>query len=172
MGEKIKTVNIKGKEYVEVSTRVKHFRSNPSYKGWGLCTEIVELNDKSAILKAVITDQEGRTVATGIAHEIQSSSYINKTSFIENCETSAWGRALGNLGIGIDGGIASYEEVATLEGISKEKALEINTRLKKTNTDMKLFTTWLADTFHTTEINALSMEQANKVLEALKKKEG
>ena len=42
----------------------------------------------------------------------KNSSFINKTSFIENCETSAWGRCLGNLGIGIDSSVATYEEVS------------------------------------------------------------
>ena len=51
-------------------------------------------------------------MSTGIAYEVEGSSFINKTSFIENCETSAIGRALGNLGIGIDTSVASYEEVA------------------------------------------------------------
>ena len=51
-------------------------------------------------------------MATGIAQEDKSSSYINKTSYVENCETSAWGRALGNLGIGIETSIASSNEVS------------------------------------------------------------
>ena len=46
-----------------------------------------------------------------MAYEKEGSTFINKTSYIENCETSAWGRALGNLGIGIDTSIASAEEV-------------------------------------------------------------
>ena len=50
-------------------------------------------------------------MATGLAQEKENSSFINKTSFVENCETSAWGRALGNLGIGIDTAVASAEEV-------------------------------------------------------------
>jgi hypothetical protein len=56
-------------------------------------------------MKASIFDKNDRLIATGTAYEKESSSFINKTSFIENCETSAWGRALGNLGIGIDNSI-------------------------------------------------------------------
>lgn len=108
---KLKTVVIKGKEYVEVNTRIKYFRQN--FKDWSLTSELVELTNESVLIKAVIRNPEGRVIATGFAHEEKSSSYINKTSYIENCETSAWGRALGNLGIGIDSGVASLEEVQT-----------------------------------------------------------
>lgn len=108
---KLKTVNIKGKEYVEVNTRIKYFRQN--FKDWSLTSELVELTNESVLIKAVIRNPEGRIIASGYAQEEKSSSYINKTSFIENCETSAWGRALGNLGIGIDSSVASYEEVKT-----------------------------------------------------------
>jgi hypothetical protein len=108
---KLKTVNIKGKEYVEVNTRIKYFRQN--FKDWSLTSELVELTNESVLIKAVIRNPEGRIIASGYAQEEKSSSYINKTSYIENCETSAWGRALGNLGIGIDSSVASYEEVKT-----------------------------------------------------------
>ena len=108
---KLKTVNIKGKEYVEVNTRIKYFRL--IFKDWSLTSELVELTNESVLIKAVIRNPEGRIIASGYAHEEKSSSYINKTSYIENCETSAWGRALGNLGIGIDSSVASYEEVKT-----------------------------------------------------------
>ena len=110
---KLKTVNIKGKEYVEVNERIKYFRSHEAFKGFSLESDLIELTDESCLIKAIIKDPEGRVIATGYAQENKSSSYINKTSFIENCETSAWGRALGNLGIGIDTSIASYDEVFT-----------------------------------------------------------
>ena len=58
-----------------------------------------------------VTDREGMVVAVGHAHETRSGSHINKTSFVENCETSAVGRALGMMGIGIDTSIASANEV-------------------------------------------------------------
>ena len=107
---KLKTVNIKGKEYVEVNERMKHFRSN--YNGWCLTSDVVELTDDRCVIKATIFDDNGNIRATGHAYEKEGSSFINKTSFVENCETSAWGRALANLGIGLDTSVASYEEVA------------------------------------------------------------
>tara|TARA_R100000388_G_scaffold88135_1_gene68322 strand:- start:1445 stop:1951 length:507 start_codon:yes stop_codon:yes gene_type:complete len=107
---KLKTVNIKGKEYVEVNERLKFFRTN--YKNWCLTSDVVELTDDRCVIKATIFDDNGNIRATGHAYEKEGSSFINKTSFVENCETSAWGRALANLGIGLDTSVASYEEVA------------------------------------------------------------
>ena len=63
-------------------------------------------------MKATVKDETGRVIATGHAYEKEGSSFINKTSALENCETSAWGRALGNLGIGIDESMASAQEAA------------------------------------------------------------
>ena len=107
----MKTVNIKGKEYVEVNERLKYFRSEPQYKGYSLESEVISLENGVITIKAIIKDENGFIKATGLAQEKESSSFINKTSFVENCETSAWGRALGNLGIGIDTSVATAEEV-------------------------------------------------------------
>lgn len=104
-------INIKGKPYVMVNERIKEFRTNTIYKGYRLISEIVRLTDDDCVIKASILDDNGNVIATGFAQEDRTSSTINKTSFVENCETSAWGRALGNLGIGIDESIASAEEV-------------------------------------------------------------
>ena len=63
-------------------------------------------------MKAVVRNEEGNVIGIGHAYEKENSSFINKTSYIENCETSAVGRALGMCGFGIETSIASYEEVA------------------------------------------------------------
>lgn len=107
----MKTVNIKGKEYVEVNERLKYFRSEPQYKGYSLESEVILLDNGVITIRAIIKDENGVIKATGLAQEKESSSFINKTSYVENCETSAWGRALGNLGIGIDTSVATAEEV-------------------------------------------------------------
>jgi hypothetical protein len=112
MGYNFKTTNIKGKEYVEVNERIKYFRTAPEFKGYSLSSELVHFDSDSCVVKAVVCNSEGFVVATGYAQEDRSSSYINKTSYIENCETSAWGRALANLAIGIDTSIASSNEVS------------------------------------------------------------
>lgn len=109
MSKVLKTMNIKGKPYVLVNERIKAFREE--YPAWSLESEVVELTNERCVIRAVIKDENGVVKATGIAYEEAGSTYINKTSYVENCETSAWGRALGNLGIGIDTSIASAEEV-------------------------------------------------------------
>lgn len=108
---KLKTIKIRDKDYVEVNERLKAFRTLPEYKGYSLESEIIALENGVITIKAIIKDADGNIKATGLAQEKESSSFINKTSFVENCETSAWGRALGNLGIGIDTSVASAEEV-------------------------------------------------------------
>ena len=105
---KLKTVNIKGKDYVEVHTRIKYFREN--YPEGCIQTEILKDENGRCTMKAMVFDGD-RLLATGHAFEDESAGYINKTSYIENCETSAIGRALGILGIGIEGSVASAEEV-------------------------------------------------------------
>lgn len=111
----MKTVSIKGKPYVMVHERIKHFRESDQYKGWSLRSEIIEYKEGVVLIGAFIKDTEGNTIATGFAQEKEKDGFINKSSYIENCETSAWGRALANLGIGIgegvDSGVASAEEV-------------------------------------------------------------
>ncbi len=106
----MKTVNIKGTEYVEVNERVKYFVKN--YAGYSIETEMLSNQDGMCVFRATVRNEDGRIMATGHAYEKESSSFINKTSYIENCETSAVGRALGFLGIGIDASIASSDEVA------------------------------------------------------------
>lgn len=106
------TTDIKGKDYVMVNQRVKAFRM--VYPDGRIETEIVSLNNGTVTFKATVYDGTGNFLANGYAQEKESSSFINKTSFIENCETSAIGRALGFCGFGIDSSIASYEEVANV----------------------------------------------------------
>jgi hypothetical protein len=107
---KLKTINIKGKEYVEVNERLIFFRKN--YKNHALLTEVIDKTDDTILIKASVKNEQGITVATGHAEEVKGSTFINKTSYVENCETSAIGRCLGSLGIGIDNSVASFEEVA------------------------------------------------------------
>lgn len=110
----LKTVDIKGKKYVEVNTRIQVFRE--LFPEGRQETEVLAHDlEKGIILmkvKVYADSTSDKPIAVGTALEKESSSFINKTSYVENCETSAFGRALGNLGIGIDTSVASYEEVA------------------------------------------------------------
>jgi len=126
---KFKTTNIRGKQYVEVNERIKFFRQEEQYKNWTIATDFPVLDGEQCVCKATVVDVNGRIIATGHAHEEKSSSNINKTSYVENCETSAIGRALAMLGIGIDTSIASANEVE--EAISKQQAMVDNPHVQK-----------------------------------------
>lgn len=134
--ETIKTTNIKGKEYAEVNQRIKAFRM--VHPNGTITTDIVNIENGIVLMKASITDDEGRLIGTGYAYEKEKSSFINQTSYIENCETSAVGRALGMCGFGIDTSVASAEEVqnaiinqkAPLDKTILAKAQALNIKLE------------------------------------------
>lgn len=112
------TTNIKGKDYAEVNQRVKAFRM--VYPMGSIITQMINNENGVCTIKATITDEKGNVLSTGTAYEKENGSYINKTSYIENCETSAVGRALGLAGFGIDVSIASAEEVQNALANQKE----------------------------------------------------
>jgi hypothetical protein len=102
-------VNIHGKQYQTVAFRVGKFRE--AHKEYSLTTEIVTRDENCVVMKATITNESGRVLATGHSEEYRQSSTINKTSALENAETSAIGRALASLGLG-GTEFASSDEVA------------------------------------------------------------
>lgn len=118
-------VDIKGKDYVPVSERIKAFRT--IYPRGQILTEIIGLDNGVCTMKASVYDDEGHLLGTGHSQEKEGSAFINKTSFIENCETSCIGRALGSCGIGLDNGFASFEEVANAKIQQGEKVEPIAT---------------------------------------------
>lgn len=109
----IRTTPIKGKNYAEVNQRVKAFRW--LYPQGFILTDMVSNEGGICVIKATVGfyDATGKAVvlATGTAYEKEGKGQINSTSYIENCETSAVGRALGMMGLGIDTSIASAEEM-------------------------------------------------------------
>lgn len=117
--EQITTTDIKGKDYAQVNERIKAFRM--CHPHGCITTSIVSLEDGTVTMLATVSDANGQVLGTGYAQEKENSSYINKTSFIENCETSAVGRALGMCGFGIDVSIASAEE---LENAMRNQEIE------------------------------------------------
>lgn len=119
--EVLATMPIKGKEYVTVNERVKAFRS--LCPEGSITTELLSDEGGRCVVKATVANEEGRILGTGLAYEVESASYINKTSYIENCETSAIGRALGACGFGIDTSYASADEVdvAIKKQVANEK---------------------------------------------------
>ena len=111
--EAIGSVDVQGRDYVMVNQRVKAFRM--VYPDGFIRTSIINWENGVVVFKASCGyhTEDGREfiVGEGTAYEKENSSFINKTSYIENCETSAVGRALGMAGFGIDASMASAEEV-------------------------------------------------------------
>ena len=106
------TVDIKGKPYVLTQHRLLEFHR--LYPNGSILTEIVsETEDSVVMITKVMPDAKvPERVFTGIASETKGSTFINKTSHYENCETSSRARALSGLGIGVEESCASAEEVA------------------------------------------------------------
>lgn len=111
-----------GKKYTEVFVRVEQFRMAFG-EHMGIDTEILVDDGKRVVVKAIVT-HKGQTIGSGMAEEIRGSSNVNKTSALENCETSAIGRALASLGLH-GGSYASANEIAAFS--RKEKAMEEQT---------------------------------------------
>ena len=146
----MKTINIKGKNYITVNERLKHFRTEPTFDGWQINEQLVHIDEKEGIFKVTICDTKGVEMASAHSQEYRDSSYINKTSFVENGFTSALGRALGYLGIGIDTSIAS--------------ANDVQNAVKNQDNDNKK---WLTDAQFNATLKA-TKEQAEKVLAGFK----
>lgn len=124
------------KQYAEVAQRVTAFRKlepNGDIK-----TKMISFDNGVCIFEAVIFDGDGKELATGHAYEKESNGNINKTACIENCETSAVGRALAFCGFGSADSIASAEEmrkvpepVSTLSAELISEAEELGIDLKR-----------------------------------------
>ena len=137
----IVTTNIKGKEYAAVNGRINAFRR--LYPQGFITTDILSMDAGVVVMKATCgfyEDGQSVVLGTGMAYEREGSSNINKTSYIENCETSAVGRALGMAGFGINTAVASSEEVQNAikqqEEYQKNADGEARTRLINEIQDM------------------------------------
>jgi hypothetical protein len=110
-----KAVDIKGKQYVLVSDRVLYF--NETYKDGSITTELLSKpEDPRVVVKATVKFPMGDSSIlfkqfTGHSQALIGDGYINKTSALENAETSAVGRALALMGIGVIDSVASADEL-------------------------------------------------------------
>ena len=121
--ERLKTVDIKGKQYVEVNERIRYLREN--YPDASLISEMVSNDNGVCVFKTTLIIED-KARATGWAYEKEGSTFINKTSYIENAETSSWGRCLANFNIGNqDAPIASALEVQN--AIAQQEQIETKT---------------------------------------------
>ena len=121
-----------GKKYTEVAKRVEAFRTHFGLK-YGITTNIIVDNEKRVVIKAQVYDLSNKEIAVGegYAEEIRGSSLVNKTSAIENCETSAIGRALASLGLH-GGQYASVNEIDKAQ--NNEKNIDENKEKPKAET--------------------------------------
>lgn len=143
MANKQGVITIHNKQYKTVALRVNEFREERPE--WAIETEIIENTDQRVIMKATIGKPvEGSTayliIGTGYAEEMRGSSQINRTSALENCETSAIGRALAACGYGgeeyasaneVQNAIGQQKEQMTPEPINHEKVQNAVSFFKK-----------------------------------------
>lgn len=167
VNKRMKPVDIKGKNYNTVNQRILAFRE--LYPNGSLQTEILSIGEGVVLMKATAYDDDGKVIATGHAQEKEQSSYINKTSYIENCETSAIGRALGIIGIGAIDSLASFEEVAN--AITQQNTDKVNEDAKKELKELydkaggKDFEKWFKDS----TVNGFNMDSFTKMKTTLVK---
>lgn len=169
--ETIKTTDIKGKAYAEVPQRIKAFRM--IYPDGFIKTEIISNENGVCVMRAIVgyeRESGERILGTGTAYEKESANYINKTSYIENCETSAVGRALGMAGFGIDTSVASFEEVQN--AIAQQEAMKKKPEAKQTANEIKegamraflieheIAPDWVCKMYKIKDLNGLTQSQA------------
>ena len=158
--ETIKTTDIKGKEYAEVNQRIKAFRM--CYPMGKITTDIISCKDGIVLMQAQVFDDNDKLLGTGYAYEKENSTFINKTSYIENCETSAVGRALGMCGFGIETSVASAEKVENaIANQDEPKATPKQLALiKKLVDDEKA----MLDYYHIQKVEDLTVQQASEII--------
>jgi len=120
-------------DYETVEERlVKYWKDHPDGQ---IHTEIIEVSASRFIVKASVfrTEADARPWTTGLAEETVQGRGVNATSALENCETSAIGRALANAGYATKGKRASREEMAKVA--TKQAVVEQIATVKKQMTD-------------------------------------
>lgn len=157
---KNKAIDIKkGKKYVLVSDRVTYF--NEQYPNGSIETELVsDPTSEMVIVKATVQPNNKRTGSdedgyytqrfTGYSQAVIGEGMVNKTAALENAETSAVGRALGFMGIGVIESIASADEM---------KKATTNTMRYATEKQIK----WLRDT--ACEVNDQLAGESDEVID-------
>lgn len=168
------------KSYAEVSERVIAFRK--LYPEGTIFTKIVDKQNGEVTVMATIYAEPDRILATAHAQEKENASYINKTSYVENCETSAVGRALGLCGIGIASGIASADEMRAAKA-QQEYMKEQEVRmapigearaeaLRKELAAKGVTEAQILEEYSVTDLKSLTEEQMRNIIVRLSKSKG
>ena len=130
------TVDIKGKSYTQVSTRINVFRK---YFPTASIETLITYNDDIRVIIQTKISLNDRVIATGYAEEVRGDgNYINQTSAVENCETSSIGRALSNLGLGGSEYASSFEVTSA---IAKQEQIKQSYQQQKQYQNQKDFST-------------------------------
>lgn len=111
-------ISIRGRQYKTVALRISEFRKD--FPDWTIRTEILERTEARVLIRAEIISPEGRLLADGYAEEDREASMINKVSAVENCATSAIGRALASFGY-VGSEFATEEDIAAAKQIASVK---------------------------------------------------
>ena len=135
------TINVMGKDYATIALRVAVARRNLGAR-LRIETEIMHNDNEVCVVKATIF-LNGLVVATGLAEEKKNASRINQTSALENCETSAVGRALAFCGMTNDK-IASAEEVSAAIEQQSKKVQEVLKSLQSVS-HLGNYQKWITD---------------------------
>lgn len=183
MTAKIETgiVDIRGKQYETVALRVQKFRA--AHPDKALTTEVMIRDDECVVMRAVIADETGRVLATGHSEEYRRASQINKTSALENAETSAIGRALAAYGFGGTefatanevanaihqqgaGGHSKESAVSPQPLITDEQVVKLQMLLQATASNVKAF----CDYFKVAKVEQLPANAFGRAVELLENK--
>ena len=178
VNSEIKMTDIgRGREYAEIPQRVTAFRK--LHPNGSLTSELVMYQDGVFIVKATACDENGNILGTGLAYEKEGSTFINKTSALEHCETSAWGRCLAACGIIGGDSIASAEEVLNAKKqqakmSEDEKKAELKRLLEETDSDVPAFLEWCSKTFEreVPNVDVLFEKELDHAIKAVSSKKG
>jgi hypothetical protein len=169
---KDKAITIKGKEYVQVSDRILYF--NEVYPKGMIETDLVsEPGDERVIIKATITPEVNvPRQFTGYSQAVWGDGYINKTSALENAETSAVGRALAMLGIGVIESVASSDEIQKADYASAASMYQV-TEIKKLFALLKItpeVQTQILSKANAKKVEDLSTSRADFLIKSLRER--
>lgn len=105
-----KTGEVTHSDYLVVAGRVLLMRAQAETKDYGIQTELINLSDSFAVMKATIATPDGTILSTAHAMCTFTAAEFTGGRFLEKAETSAIGRALGLIGLGTEEFVADDDD--------------------------------------------------------------